>query len=58
MLAPGDRAFAVELLDDWASKTGLGDMLARFARGETISAGWRDSALRRVLRDIYKALRR
>lgn len=58
MLAPGDRAFAVELLGDWAAKTGLGHMLDRFARGETISAGWRDSALRRVLRDIYKALRR
>lgn len=58
MLAPDDRAFAVEILRDWASQTGLGHALERFARGETISAGWRDSALRRVLRDIYKALRR
>jgi len=58
MLAPDDRAFAVEILRDWASQTGLVHMLERFARGETVSAGWRDSALRRVLRDIYKALRR
>lgn len=58
LLKPDDRAFAVELLREWADKTGLEVMLQRFARGETISAGWRDSALRRMLRDIYKALRR
>lgn len=58
MLKPDDREFAVELLRDWAVKTRLDGMLQRFARGETISAGWRDSALRRILRDIYKALRR
>lgn len=58
LLAPDDRAFAVEILRDWASKSELSHVLERFARGETISAGWRDSALRRVLRDIYKALRR
>lgn len=58
LLAPDDRAFAVEILKDWASQTALSHMLERFARGETIGAGWRDSALRRVLRDIYKALRR
>lgn len=58
MLKPDDRAFAVEILSDWAAKTRLSHTLDRFAKGETITAGWRDSALRRVLRDIYKALRR
>jgi glycosyltransferase involved in cell wall biosynthesis len=58
MLKPEERAFAVELLREWAAKTELSGMLQRFAQGEAISAGWRDSTLRRVLRDIYKALRR
>lgn len=58
LLKPDDRAFAVELLRDWAAKAGLERSLQRFANGETLSAGWRDSALRRTLRDIYKALRR
>lgn len=58
MLRPDDRAFAVDLLADWAAKTGLTHTLDRFARGETLSAGWRDSTLRRILRDVYKALRR
>ena len=58
MLKPDDRGFAVELLRDWAARTRLQGMLQRFEQGETISAGWRDSALRRILRDVYKALRR
>lgn len=53
-LPPGERGFAVDILHDWAVRVGEEESLARFAAGERVSAGWPHSAVRRVLRDIYK----
>lgn len=56
LLAPGERAFAVDLLRDWAKHDGMEDTLARFADGHTIAYrrfGW----LRSAVRALYMKLR-
>jgi hypothetical protein len=53
-LAPTDRDFVVDILKEWAGSIGEHDLLGKFAAGDTLTVGWRNSGVRRVLRDIYK----
>lgn len=56
VLGNDDRSFLTASLDDWARDIGAEDLLRRFVAGERVSAGWRGSALRRTLRNIYRSL--
>jgi glycosyltransferase involved in cell wall biosynthesis len=56
VLEANDRDFVVDCLGTWARDVGADQLLRRFVAGERISAGWRGSALRRTLRNIYRNL--
>jgi glycosyltransferase involved in cell wall biosynthesis len=56
-LAPGERGFAVDLMRAWAEATGEQALLDRFAAGHPVSGGLRETALWRVARSLYKAVR-
>jgi glycosyltransferase involved in cell wall biosynthesis len=56
-LPAAERGMAVELLRDWAESAGETALLQRFARGEAISGGVRDTWLWRAARSFYKAVR-
>lgn len=56
ILEATDRDFVAEPLGDWARDVGAEELVRRFVAGERISAGWRGSALRRTLRNIYRNL--
>lgn len=56
-LPPERRGDSLDLLRPWAEDLGETALLERYAAGGDISRGWRGSAARRVLRDIYKRFR-
>jgi xanthine/CO dehydrogenase XdhC/CoxF family maturation factor len=56
-LGPGERDAAVELLRPWAEAIGEVALLDRFAAGARISGGLRDTAVWRLARAAYKAVR-
>ncbi len=56
-VAPADRGPIVDLLRPWASHVNDLPNLEKFARGETLATGWRESPVRRFLRDMVRKLR-